>query len=186
MAKSHSNSPEPGGLKHSAATASTSFTPEMRDRQARGKNPYHSDSEDSDWAPGPGNGSGGEGSGSSSAQSNIGPARAGEKKPDDEPFAVYDRRRVASQILNNPELLVMAAVRDEQSIPATRLKYTRILCGVGEPSSGSRAKTTRPSSGGERPHKREHVQGGPRPDDDHSDDRSDEDIGEESSPASSE
>ncbi|KAI1279747.1 hypothetical protein F5Y07DRAFT_357698 [Xylaria sp. FL0933] len=164
MAKSHSNSPKPEGSKHSAATASTSFTPEMRDRQARGKNPYHSDSEDSDWAPGPSNRSGGEGSGSSSAQSNIGPARAGGKKPDDEPFAVYDRRRVASQILNNPELLVMAAVRDEQSIPATRLKYTRILCGVGEPSSGSsRAKTTRPSSGGERPRKREHVQGGPRP-----------------------
>ncbi|KAI0425701.1 hypothetical protein F5Y09DRAFT_321056 [Xylaria sp. FL1042] len=175
MVKSHSNSPKPEGSKHTttaaaSSSASTSFTPEMRDRQARGKNPYHSDSEDSDWVPGPENRSGGEGSGGSSndsAQGNLGPARDGRytTKGDDESFAVYDRRRVAAQILHNHELLVMAAVRDEQSIPATRLKYTRVLCGIGEPSRGpSRVKPTRPSLG-EKQRKREQGQGqgGQRP-----------------------
>ncbi|RWA06057.1 hypothetical protein EKO27_g9055 [Xylaria grammica] len=37
---------------------------------------------------------------------------------------------------------MMAAVRDDESIPATRLKYTRVLCGVEEPNTTS----TRPAA----------------------------------------
>ncbi|KAI1311805.1 hypothetical protein F5Y03DRAFT_342401 [Xylaria venustula] len=157
MVSSHSNSPKPDALKHTttAATAETSFTPEMRDRQARGKNPYHSDSEDSDWLPAPDRGSGGEndnGDGTRAVSSrNVLPARIGVRK--DESFAVYDRRRVAAQVLDNPELLMMAAVRDSTSIPATRLKYARALCGVGELSTPSSRTRTGPrtSTGTETP-----------------------------------
>jgi hypothetical protein len=45
-----------GGTKYAATAGEASssnrpFTAEMRDRQARGKNPYNSDSEDSDLTP---------------------------------------------------------------------------------------------------------------------------------------
>ncbi|TGJ78519.1 hypothetical protein E0Z10_g10247 [Xylaria hypoxylon] len=143
------NSPKPDVLKHTTASSSTtSFTPEMRDRQARGKNPYDSDSDDSDWVTGQGTGTGiGDGNGSTgSALGNAGPQRVGARKRD-EPFIVYDRRRMAAQILDSPELLMMAAVRDNESIPATRLKYTRVLCGVEEQSTTStRTGAARPST----------------------------------------
>ncbi|KAI0517378.1 hypothetical protein F5B22DRAFT_122321 [Xylaria bambusicola] len=132
MASSHTSSPKPESSRHSAAT-STTFTPEMRDRQARGKDPYHSDSEDSDWAPGQGD-RGGDGSRTGSSRGNVGPARTGTRKRDAEPFAAVDRRRMAAQILNSPELLMMAALRDDESVAATRLKYTRMLCGMDEPT----------------------------------------------------
>ncbi|KAI0536283.1 hypothetical protein GGR58DRAFT_400768 [Xylaria digitata] len=138
MTTTNTNSPKPeGGSKHTTASSSTtSFTPEMRDRQARGKNPYDSDSDGSDWVTPQGAGTGdGNGNG------NTGPQRVGPRKRD-EPFAVYDRRRVAAQILDSPELLMMAAVRDDESIPATRLKYTRVLCGVEEPNTGAARSST--------------------------------------------
>ena len=58
---SHASNPKVESSKQ------TVFTPEMRDRQARGKDPYHSDSEDSDWAPGQTSGHG----------DGTGPARSG-------------------------------------------------------------------------------------------------------------
>ncbi|KAI1815708.1 hypothetical protein GGS20DRAFT_317632 [Poronia punctata] len=46
---SSNSSPFPG----TTATTTTPFTPEMRSRQARGKDPYHSNSEDEmTWMPG--------------------------------------------------------------------------------------------------------------------------------------
>ncbi|KAI3327771.1 hypothetical protein HD806DRAFT_531109 [Xylariaceae sp. AK1471] len=133
----NTGSPKVKGLKHSAtgtntdtSSSSMTFTPEMRSRQARGKNPYYSDSEDSDWTQGQEQGSG-SGSGSPGT---VGPNRICAPKRE-EPFAVYERRRMAAQILDSPELLMMAAVRDDESIPATRLKYTRVLCGLEEPNS---------------------------------------------------
>ncbi|TRX89146.1 hypothetical protein FHL15_009959 [Xylaria flabelliformis] len=139
--QSHVDSPKAGTSKHS--TASSAWTPEMRDRQARGKNPYNADSDDSDWGPG------GQGSGSSSA-ADVGPQRVGAPKPKDR-FAIYERRRIASQILNSTELLMMAAVRDDESIPATRLKYMRVLCGLegsgdGTPRAGAAAAAARLST----------------------------------------
>ncbi|XXG97208.1 acetyl-coenzyme A synthetase 2 [Hypoxylon texense] len=95
------------------AAADDAFTAEMRDQQARGKDPYESSDGSSDWTS--------EGS----------RYRAGGGK--DEPFAILERRRVAAQVLDSPELLMMAAQRDNESIPATRLRYTRMLCGFEEP-----------------------------------------------------
>ncbi|KAI0555961.1 hypothetical protein F4679DRAFT_578083 [Xylaria curta] len=137
------NSPKAGSSKN-GGTASSAWTPEMRDRQARGKNPYNADSDDSDWVPG----QGGNGSSSAAAAANVGAQRVGAPKPKDR-FAVYERRRIASQILNSTELLMMAAVRDDESIPATRLKYMRVLCGL-EGSSDGAARTgaaAHPSTG---------------------------------------
>ncbi|KAI0137229.1 hypothetical protein BJ170DRAFT_678081 [Xylariales sp. AK1849] len=86
------------------------FTAEMRDRQARGKDPYQDSSDSSDsWGS--------------------------RHRPKDEPFAVVERRRIAAQVLDTPELLMMNAQRDNASIPATRLRYTRMLCGIEEPPS---------------------------------------------------
>ncbi|KAI0193692.1 hypothetical protein EV127DRAFT_478924 [Xylaria flabelliformis] len=140
----HVDSPKAGTSKHST-TASSAWTPEMRDRQARGKNPYNADSDDSDWG-GPGQGSG------SSSAAEVGFQRVGAPKPKDR-FAIYERRRIASQILNSTELLMMAAVRDDESIPATRLKYMRVLCGLegsgdGTPRAGAAAAAAaaRPST----------------------------------------
>ncbi|KAI0162768.1 hypothetical protein BJ166DRAFT_591616 [Pestalotiopsis sp. NC0098] len=114
----------------------TEFTAEMRDRQARGKDPYQ-DSEDSldasHWA-----------SASSSS------------KRREEPFTVIEKRRTAAQVLDTPELLMDSAQRGNDSIPATRLRYTRMLCGVEGPeqtprhgsSSGSKSSGSRRHAGG--------------------------------------
>ncbi|KAI0124483.1 hypothetical protein F4776DRAFT_204100 [Hypoxylon sp. NC0597] len=102
----------PGGAGAGAGAPVDVFTAEMRDRQARGKDPYESSDGSSDWAS--------EGT----------KYRAGGGK--DESFAVLERRRIAAQVLDSPELLMMAAQRDNESIPATRLRYTRMLCGFEE------------------------------------------------------
>ncbi|KAI2471737.1 hypothetical protein F4781DRAFT_75499 [Annulohypoxylon bovei var. microspora] len=94
------------------------FTAEMRDRQARGKDPYESSE-----------GSGGDWS------SEGGKKYRGSGKDRGEAFPVIERRRLAAQILDSPELLMMAAQRDNESIPATRLRYTRMLCGFEESPS---------------------------------------------------
>ncbi|KAF3025809.1 hypothetical protein E8E14_014637 [Neopestalotiopsis sp. 37M] len=92
------------------------FTPEMRDRQARGKDPY----EDAN-RPG------------------------GSRGP--EPFEVLAKRRAAAQVLDSPELLVIEAQKGHDSIPATRLRYTRMLCGMDQPSQhGSSSSAAQSSS----------------------------------------
>ncbi|KAJ2967225.1 hypothetical protein NUW58_g10501 [Xylaria curta] len=109
------SSPKPGGSKQTttttaaAAAATSTFTPEMQDRQARGKNPYSLASDDSDEAT-MDDGSGRESGG------NARPRRHGAPKRR-ERFAVHDRRRMAAQILDSPELLMMAAVRDDEVSP---------------------------------------------------------------------
>ncbi|KAI1344038.1 hypothetical protein F5Y15DRAFT_185548 [Xylariaceae sp. FL0016] len=120
---------------HAAAMASSStsareppsFTDEMRDEQARGKDysllPELLSSSSSDG------GSGGETGGKR------------RKEPKVETFAVLQARRVARQVLDSPELLMMAAQRDDDSIPATRLRYMRMFCGMPDPA------TSGPSSG---------------------------------------
>ncbi|KAI8947072.1 hypothetical protein F4801DRAFT_26380 [Xylaria longipes] len=128
----HVGSPKAGSSKHAAA-ASSAFTPEMRDRQARGRNPYNSDSDDSGWGLEQGSRSR---DGGSSSAAVVGFQRIGPPKSK-EHFAICDRRRMAAQILNSTELLMMAAVRDDESIPATRLKYTRILCGLEGSGDGT-------------------------------------------------
>ncbi|KAI1388911.1 uncharacterized protein F4822DRAFT_404355 [Hypoxylon trugodes] len=118
---------QPGG----AGTVGDVFTPEMRDRQARGKDPYVSSDDSSDWP-----------------SEDTRKYRAGGTK--DEPHEVVERRRIAAQVLDSPELLMMAAQRDNESIPATRLRYTRMLCGFEEPSPPARKKSHRGGAGGSR------------------------------------
>ncbi|KAI0097712.1 hypothetical protein GGR51DRAFT_462669 [Nemania sp. FL0031] len=136
-----------------SSAANSPFTAEMQNRQARGKDPYDLDSEgsddDDDLAPHGGSGSGGEGSSTGNIRRQS--QRSGTpKKP--EPYAVYDRRRTAAQILDSPELLMMAAMRDDASVPATRLKYTRVLCDLEDRSTPvpSRESPTRASTPGMR------------------------------------
>ncbi|KAI1198545.1 hypothetical protein F5X97DRAFT_323254 [Nemania serpens] len=138
-------------LSLSSSSSTTDFTPQMRDRQARGKDPYDSGSEDGDWPePHGASGSGGNGGGGGTVPgegSAPGPQRVGTPKRS-ERFALQDRRRMAAQVLDSPELLIMAALRDDLSYPATRLKYTRILCGLEESRPPARAAggTSRSSS----------------------------------------
>ncbi|KAK8087059.1 hypothetical protein PG994_002033 [Apiospora phragmitis] len=93
------------------------FTPEMRDRQARGKDPYHDSGDDSEGASG-----------------DWGGRNRGSR---DDSYAYTEQRRHAAQILDNPELLMTNAQREGDSIPATRLRYTRMLCGVVEDAAPS-------------------------------------------------
>ncbi|KAI1447365.1 hypothetical protein F5Y02DRAFT_378970 [Annulohypoxylon stygium] len=94
-----------------AAAPVEAFTSEMRDRQARGKDPYESS----------------EGSGGDYPSEGGKKYRKGGSRK--EAFSTVERRRMAAQILDSPELLMMAAQRDNESIPATRLRYMRMLCG---------------------------------------------------------
>ncbi|KAK8039271.1 hypothetical protein PG993_007682 [Apiospora rasikravindrae] len=171
------------------SVAADGFTPEMRDRQARGKDPYHDSGDDSEGASG-----------------DWGGRNRGSR---DESYAYTEQRRHAAQILDNPELLMTNAQREGDvssgprsssldphaphplkpqtldpsnggngpgnsscclpnckpfiqygpSIPAMRLRYTRMLCGVVEepaPSTSSKqsgdkkkkTKSSRHSSSG--------------------------------------
>ncbi|KAK8077380.1 hypothetical protein PG996_003550 [Apiospora saccharicola] len=123
------------------STSPDDFTPEMRDRQARGKDPYHDSGDDSEGASG-----------------DWGGRNRGSR---DESYAYIEQRRHAAQILDNPELLMTNAQREGDSIPATRLRYTRMLCGVVEedaPSTSSKqsgdkkkkSKSSRHSSSGQK------------------------------------
>ncbi|KAI5863495.1 hypothetical protein GGS23DRAFT_536542 [Durotheca rogersii] len=119
-----------GGVPAAATAAGVSavdgFTAKMRDRQARGKDPYESSDGGSDWI-------------GERNRYRIG------GNGEEESFASIERRRVAAQVLDSPELLMMAAQRDNESIPATRLRYTRMLCGFEEPSA--------PAPGRRNPHR---------------------------------
>ncbi|KAK7751036.1 hypothetical protein SLS62_007021 [Diatrype stigma] len=136
---------QPGGS--SVATSMAMFTAEMRDRQARGKNPYEfSDeggSEGSSGVSGGGGGGGGTGGGGGRNQpqhhhqhrqhrhQHLRNLRGGSSGT--EPHQVLEKRRKAAQVLMTPELLMVTSLRHGESIPATRLRYTRMLCNVEAP-----------------------------------------------------
>ncbi|KAL7624045.1 hypothetical protein AAE478_005602 [Parahypoxylon ruwenzoriense] len=124
--------PGAGAGASAAAGGADTFTAEMRDRQARGKDPYES---------------------SDGGCDRVGERnryRAGGGK--EESFTSIERRRVAAQVLDSPELLMMAAQRDNESIPATRLRYTRMLCGFEEPPAPppTRRKSSHPTGSSSR------------------------------------
>ncbi|KAH7040147.1 uncharacterized protein B0I36DRAFT_310037 [Microdochium trichocladiopsis] len=85
------------------------FTPEMRDLQARGRDPYtgESNSHAGDWP---------------------GHHRYHHGARETIPHTVMERSRMARDILDQPELLMMVAQKEDDSIPATRLRYMRIMC----------------------------------------------------------
>ncbi|CAI4217327.1 unnamed protein product [Parascedosporium putredinis] len=88
------------------------FTDDMRDRQARGKDPYRVASDESEGEE---------------------VMRMPGEMSDRESFRVVEQRRMAAQILADPELLMMHALSRRDSIPGTRLHFTRILCGFAAP-----------------------------------------------------
>ncbi|EQL01206.1 hypothetical protein OCS_03074 [Ophiocordyceps sinensis CO18] len=131
------------GESSAAAAAAMSeddegFTPEMRDRQARGKDPYKDDGDDDE---------------SSSGGSDFG---FGLKT---EPFEDRERRAYALSVLDSPEQLMMFAQsandgrRGEQSIPSQRRRFCAILAGF-EPlpaSEGGRKQQPQPGSSARAP-----------------------------------
>ncbi|KAF7540788.1 hypothetical protein G7Z17_g12111 [Cylindrodendrum hubeiense] len=116
------------------------FTPEMRDRQARGKDPY----------------SKGEGSEDSDG-SDAGPIRLGRGGLATESFAERERKGEAMSILDNPETLMAHAQANDDSISGQRLRFMRQLCGFdqkpdvgGTPAGAGRNKSRRVSDRGGR------------------------------------
>ncbi|KAK4250104.1 hypothetical protein C7999DRAFT_29350 [Corynascus novoguineensis] len=101
------------------------FTPEMRDRQARGKDPYQS-------------GDGSDGGNLSDRESGSGTRlRLGSGRVEKEDFARIESRQKAIAFLESPELLMMYAQSTGDSIAAARLHFTKMLCGYdNEEESG--------------------------------------------------
>ncbi|KID91545.1 hypothetical protein MGU_01515 [Metarhizium guizhouense ARSEF 977] len=105
-----------GSASRTAAGAAAEYTPEMRDRQARGKDP-HKDSE-SDYDDGP------------ERRVRLG---RGVKT---EPFEDKERRGFALSVLDSPESLMMYALSAGDSVPGQRLRFTAMLCGLEERRKG--------------------------------------------------
>ncbi|KAK2026005.1 hypothetical protein LX32DRAFT_655049 [Colletotrichum zoysiae] len=150
-----------------------SFTPAMRDRQARGKDPYSprdspSDSDlefdgvDSPSRAGVGRlGHLGPGHGHGSSHGGAAAGGGGGGVGDGDSHEVRRRKLWAVSVLEDPERLAMYACSRGDSIPGTRLYFTRILCGFDEEpalqpadprkaASSSRRDPRRRSAGGER------------------------------------
>ncbi|KAF5023949.1 hypothetical protein F66182_3987 [Fusarium sp. NRRL 66182] len=90
---------------------SSEWTPEMRDRQARGKNPY-SNSDDSDV-------------------SDPEPMRLGRRRIT-ESHMERERKGEAMYVLDNPEALMAHAQASGDSIAGQRLRFMRQLCGFDD------------------------------------------------------
>lgn len=119
------------------------FTDEMRDLQARGKDPYAGDASDgSDLSPErlPGGG-------------RMAPHhqhhphhhhaqhhhhhshhhhRAASSRQPKEAFTKTERRDWAETVLDNPELLMMYAQSSGATVPATRFRFKKIMCGLDD------------------------------------------------------
>ncbi|KAK0747711.1 hypothetical protein B0T21DRAFT_278189 [Apiosordaria backusii] len=129
------------------------FTSVMRDRQARGKDPYHS-------------GDGSEGSDLSDRESGATPSKlrlvgggGGGGRPEKEDYARTELRQKAIAFLGSPELLMMYAQSTGDSIPGARLHFMRILCGydeVPQHSSSSKASASTSRFANRPDHPRQH------------------------------
>lgn len=92
----------------------------MRDRQARGKDPYQS-------------GDGSDGGNLSGRESGLGTKlRLGSGRVEKEDFSRVESRKKAIAFLDNPELLMMHAQSTGESIAAARLHFTKMLCGYDQ------------------------------------------------------
>ncbi|KAG7285136.1 hypothetical protein NEMBOFW57_009757 [Staphylotrichum longicolle] len=111
---------------HQSSTAASSsamddhFTQQMRDRQARGKDPYRS-------------GDGSDDGNLSDRGSRTGSKlRLGKGRSEKEDYARVERRQQAIAFLDNPELLIMYAQSTGDTVPAARLHFTKMLCGYDD------------------------------------------------------
>ncbi|KAK0741034.1 hypothetical protein B0T18DRAFT_449513 [Schizothecium vesticola] len=101
----------------------------MRDRQARGKDPYRSDSDphssdDDDYdndirRP--------------SSKMRLGGGGGGGSRLEKLDFSRVELRHRAVTFLENPELLMMYAQSKGDSVASARLHFTRMLCGYEKP-----------------------------------------------------
>ncbi|KAF4877290.1 hypothetical protein CGCSCA1_v003678 [Colletotrichum siamense] len=144
----------PAGAQQQPSTSSShpggpmmepQFTPAMRDRQARGKDPYSPSDMGMESPP-------------------RAPGKVGSLGGGDDGDTFEDRRQklFAIEILDDPEKLAMYACSRGDSIPGTRLHFTRILCGLDtntpppqqqhdpRKASASRRDPRRRSAGGDR------------------------------------
>ncbi|KAK2607261.1 hypothetical protein N8I77_005952 [Diaporthe amygdali] len=124
------------------------FTDEMRDLQARGKDPYAGDASDaSDLSPERmGGGRMGSHHHHHHSHSHHHHHRAASSRQPKEPFTKIERRDWAETVLDNPELLMMYAQssgaqpqpacshqpKSLQTLPATRFRFKKIMCGLDE------------------------------------------------------
>ncbi|KAG5982922.1 hypothetical protein E4U55_001122 [Claviceps digitariae] len=99
----------------SAKTHPREFTPLMRDRQARGKDPYQEE--------------GGEG---------VVLGRGSHA----ESFEDREKRGFALAVLDCPEQLMMFAQSRDDSIPGQRLRFTAMLCGFDDNRADKKGKKT--------------------------------------------
>ncbi|KAL1838557.1 hypothetical protein VTJ49DRAFT_2517 [Mycothermus thermophilus] len=104
------------GYTSSSLAEYDSITPQMRDRQARGKDPYDDDD--------------GLGDGNLNERSTL--LRLGSGRAEKEDFYMAETRQRAIAFLDNPELLEMHALSTGLSIAAARLHFMKQLCGYDE------------------------------------------------------
>ncbi|KAK4150188.1 hypothetical protein C8A00DRAFT_37224 [Chaetomidium leptoderma] len=108
------------GSAASSSAMDDQFNTQMRDRQARGKDPYQS-------------GDGSDDGTLSERESGAGTKlRLGNGRVEKEDFSRLEARQKAIAFLDNPELLMMYAQSTGDSIPAARLHFTKILCGYDD------------------------------------------------------
>ncbi|KAL9941461.1 hypothetical protein ACHAQF_003152 [Verticillium nonalfalfae] len=134
----------------------------MRDRQARGKDPFGASSKDpfpsGDFQHRQGGGRGGSGGRRHSDSEGdddentgfIGGTGCGggaSERQRGETFEAFRRREWARDVLESPEMLMWYASSREDSIPGTRLFFTRVLCGFEEDHVPPQEPTQRKSSG---------------------------------------
>ncbi|KAF4997362.1 hypothetical protein FGRMN_3947 [Fusarium graminum] len=101
-----SSTPKP---QHDHRNHAPEWTSEMRDKQARGKNPYSEDSDTSDAEP-----------------MRLGGHHYAESHMERE------RRGEAMHVLDNPEALMAHAQANGDSIAGQRLRFMRQLCGFDD------------------------------------------------------
>ncbi|KFX86564.1 hypothetical protein V490_09028, partial [Pseudogymnoascus sp. VKM F-3557] len=63
----------------------------------------------------------------------------------DDSYEAVERRKWASTILDCPELLMMHAQARQDTIPSTRLHFTKLLCGYDDVPRKTRKPKTRKS-----------------------------------------
>ncbi|PHH65133.1 hypothetical protein CDD81_3264 [Ophiocordyceps australis] len=104
----HSN-----GSGHGSST-DAAFTPAMRDRQARGKDPYK------------------ESSGSEEYEDEYdegGAMQLGNSLKSSDSFEQRERRAFALAVLDRPEMLAMYALTNNDTIPSQRQRFRAMLAG---------------------------------------------------------
>ncbi|KAK3304397.1 uncharacterized protein B0T15DRAFT_494860 [Chaetomium strumarium] len=97
----------------SSSALDDTFTPQMRDKQARGQDPYNS----------------GDVSDEGDFKDAAAKFRLGNGRIEKEDFFRVERRQKAIAFLDNPELLMMYAQSTGNSVAGARLHWTRVLCG---------------------------------------------------------